>query len=204
MAGPLKNARHEAFAQAVVQGKSATAAYKAAGYSELGAHKNAPRLMAMSGIRDRVAELQGRTAARAEVTVDGMIERFNRLATDAHKAKQFAAAATSLTAISKLAGLWIDRRENANTNKNLDPEKMTDAEIEARLREFDVRAGRDPERFKGLVDEPKTPKPLPGWTAAPFSPQAGPVAAAEQPKPQEAAHRGPLEGFRVVGGRREP
>jgi phage terminase small subunit len=206
MAGPLKNARHEAFAQAVVQGKSATEAYVKAGYQH--SEPNACRLTRNDKVQSRIAELQGDAAARTVVTVESLVERFEKLAVDAQKAKQFAAASTALTAQAKLLGLWIDKRENANTNRNADdPARMTDAEIEARLREFDVRAGRDPDRFKALVDEPKTPKtpkPAPGWTAGPFSPQAGPQAAAEQPKPQEAAHRGPLEGFRVVGGRREP
>lgn len=63
---PLPNARHERFAQELAKGKSATEAYQLAGYKPDG--KNAARLTKNDGVAARVAELQERSAARAEIS----------------------------------------------------------------------------------------------------------------------------------------
>jgi hypothetical protein len=57
----LKNARHERFAQGVVQGLSADAAYAAAGYKP--DRGNAARLTAKDSIRARVEELMMEAAS---------------------------------------------------------------------------------------------------------------------------------------------
>jgi hypothetical protein len=54
----LRNARHEAFARALVRGASATAAYIAAGYSGNGAGQSASALLKNSNVAVRVAELK--------------------------------------------------------------------------------------------------------------------------------------------------
>ena len=59
---PLKNPRHELFAQALVHGMSADAAYTEAGYKA--DRGNAARMTANDSICDRVAELQA--AAKLE------------------------------------------------------------------------------------------------------------------------------------------
>jgi phage terminase small subunit len=51
----LRNARQEQFAQAVVSGKSATEAYKLAGYSAKDADVNGPRLMGNDRVAARIA-----------------------------------------------------------------------------------------------------------------------------------------------------
>jgi len=56
----LTNARHERFAQALVRGMNASAAYVEAGYKPNG--PNAARLTKNDEIKNRVAELQGSTA----------------------------------------------------------------------------------------------------------------------------------------------
>jgi phage terminase small subunit len=60
----LRNARHEAFAQAVAKGKTADEAYALAGYAAN--RGNAARLNANDSIRKRVRELQDRVAEKAE------------------------------------------------------------------------------------------------------------------------------------------
>ena len=45
-----------------------------------------------------------------------MIERFAEAATDAKNEKQHGAVVSALTAMAKLAGLWVDRAENINGN----------------------------------------------------------------------------------------
>jgi phage terminase small subunit len=78
----LINSRHEAFAQALARGMSATGAYKEAGYR--GSRHNAATLARKKHIKTRVAELQeeqvainqqetAAAVANARVTVEGLI-----------------------------------------------------------------------------------------------------------------------------------
>ena len=67
MAGP-RNVRHEKFCQALLEGKSATAAYEAAGYGQ-GDDGNAARLRVNPRIEERLAELQAEVAKDTRVTV---------------------------------------------------------------------------------------------------------------------------------------
>jgi phage terminase small subunit len=60
----LRNARHEAFAQALAKGKSASDAYVAAGYAE--SRSAASRLSTNVNIRRRVDQIVGRVAEKAE------------------------------------------------------------------------------------------------------------------------------------------
>lgn len=55
---PLKNNKHEHFAQLVAKGVNASEAYVSAGYSKIGAKVSASRLLAHANIRVRVSELQ--------------------------------------------------------------------------------------------------------------------------------------------------
>lgn len=75
----LKNARHEAFAQALAKGKSADEAYSAAGYKA--DRGNASRLTANDNIAARVAELQGKGADRAEIDIARVLKELVRLGT---------------------------------------------------------------------------------------------------------------------------
>ena len=62
----LKNARHERFAQELAKGETADAAYVAAGFKAN--RGNAATLKANQSVKDRVEELQGRAAEKAEWT----------------------------------------------------------------------------------------------------------------------------------------
>jgi len=65
--GEIQNPRYERFAQELAAGKTADAAYEAAGYRK---HRgNAARLSANERIKDRVREIQAVGAERAAVTV---------------------------------------------------------------------------------------------------------------------------------------
>jgi len=125
----LRNQRHERFAQEVAKGVSAIRAYVVAGYAKTSAGANAVRLMENEGVRARIDELQGKVAARTEVTIEGLIEHAEKIRHYAmdRKVKQLAVANTALVTMAKLAGLWVEKREN--TNRDADPKRMTDAEI---------------------------------------------------------------------------
>ena len=62
----LKNARHERFAQALAQGKSAIEAYATAGFKPNRSH--ASRLVAKGNVRKRVEEIKSKVSEKAEWT----------------------------------------------------------------------------------------------------------------------------------------
>ena len=67
----LRNPRHERFAQELVTGKTADAAYVLAGYREN--RSNAARLNANQDVQKRLAEIQSLGAERAAITVETLI-----------------------------------------------------------------------------------------------------------------------------------
>ncbi len=74
----LKNTKHEKFAQALAKGSSADAAYQMAGYKAN--RGNAATLKANQNITDRVSEIVGKAADRAQITVDRLVEEMGKLA----------------------------------------------------------------------------------------------------------------------------
>jgi phage terminase small subunit len=126
--GPLRNAKHERFAQKLAEGKSADAAYKAAGYKADRAH--ASRLAANGRIQGRVAELQDAAAAETQITIESLIKEAADIQKRATKAGQHSAAIAALVAKAKLAGRWMERAEQKNTNVNytVSDQPMTEEE----------------------------------------------------------------------------
>src|SRR2546430_9385164 len=106
---PLRNTKHEHFAQELAEGKSMIEAYKIAGYKPNRSH--ASRLVAKGNIRGRVAELQDAAATKTQITVESLIEEAAGIQDKATKAGQYSAAIAALIAKAKLAGRWIDRTE---------------------------------------------------------------------------------------------
>jgi hypothetical protein len=121
----LKNPKHEAFAQALARGMSASAAYGEAGFKP---HRsNAASLARKKHISARVAELQeeqlaihqqatAEAAASAKVTIESLIAETEAARVKAMSERGSAAAAVAaITAKSKLAGLWRDRIDQHNS-----------------------------------------------------------------------------------------
>jgi phage terminase small subunit len=69
----LRNPRHEIFACALAQGKSAEAAYREAGYKPSRPH--APRLATNGNIRARVEEIIGSAAVKAEISIERTLQK---------------------------------------------------------------------------------------------------------------------------------
>jgi phage terminase small subunit len=121
----LENPRHEAFAQALARGSSATAAYIEAGYKEN--RHNAATLARKQHISTRVDELQeeqlaihqqaaAEAAANAKVTLESLIAEAEAARSKAMEEKGGAAAAVSaLIAKAKLAGMWREKVDQHNT-----------------------------------------------------------------------------------------
>lgn len=109
----LPNPKHEAFAQAIVRGKSASEAYVDAGYKPSRHH--ASRLATNGNVAQRVAELQGRAAKKAEVTVESLaleLEEARKIALDE---KQSSAAVSATMGKAKLFGLGVENRRLSGT-----------------------------------------------------------------------------------------
>jgi phage terminase small subunit len=123
----LTNPRHERFAQELAKGKTADEAYQLAGYAEN--RCNASRLKANENILARVAELQQRGAERAAVTVESLIEEAGAIQEAALHDGQYGPAVSALTAKAKLAGHWVERKEDVTVRRHLE---QIDADI-ARL-----------------------------------------------------------------------
>ncbi len=116
---PLQNPRHEAFAQQLVHGQkhgwTRGAAYSRAGYRAEGqaAEANASRLLknAENGIAARVAEIVGKGAKRAEVTVESLLGELDHVLAGAVDDRQFGAARAAIDSKARLKGLFIDKLE---------------------------------------------------------------------------------------------
>ena len=76
--GPLTNQRHERFAHALAEGKTATEAYILAGYKANDG--NASRMKGNERISARVQEIVGRAAERAEVSLERVLRELAAIA----------------------------------------------------------------------------------------------------------------------------
>jgi hypothetical protein len=115
----LKNARHEIFAQQLIQGQkhgwTRGACYSRAGYKAEGkaAEVNASRLLsnANNGIVARVREIVGAGAARAAVTVESLLGELDMVLAGAVDDRQFGAARAAIDSKARLKGLFVDKVE---------------------------------------------------------------------------------------------
>ena len=114
---PLKNARHERFAQALAKGLNATQAYLEAGYEAQGnsAEAAASRLLRDVKVQARLAEMQNKAAAKTEITVAKLTEMYLEDRKLARDNVQTAAAVSAVTALGKLHGLIIDQSKSETT-----------------------------------------------------------------------------------------
>jgi hypothetical protein len=110
----LPNMKHEAFCRALMEGRSASAAYVAAGFKPSTA--NAARLRATEAIQCRLAELSAEAAAKHEITIEGILEELNVAIELATKRGMPNALINAALAKSRLGGLLIDRSKVEITN----------------------------------------------------------------------------------------
>jgi phage terminase small subunit len=107
----LKNPKWEAFATGYAGGLSATDAYIGAGYSPNGAGQAGHRLLNNVEIKARIAELQGRTAERAEITRADLVRMAQDLHAAAFRDKAYGPAASALKELGVLTGHRVERRD---------------------------------------------------------------------------------------------
>lgn len=106
--------KQEAFAQAVVSGKSQSDAYRIAykvrpGTKLSSINVAASKLMADPNISQRVEELRIPVAKKAQITLESHLEDLLRLRNMAAKEKQYSAAITAEVARGKASGVATDK-----------------------------------------------------------------------------------------------
>jgi phage terminase small subunit len=145
MAGPLKNARHERFAKGLFEGMSQIEAYTVAGYRPNDGH--AARLAGNGRVKARVAELQGKAAAKVTkaVAIDAqwVLDRSRELYDLAVKEKQLGVAKGTVELIGKhvMVQAFKDRVEHSGT---IEYKNLSDEEIAARIAAHEVARGDRP------------------------------------------------------------
>ena len=105
----LSNPKHELFALALAKGKTQVEAQLAAGYEPNDG--NAAQMAAQPDISSRVMEINGRAAARAEVTVASLLDKLDQMIDGAAAEKQFSAAISGIKEKGVLSGKRIERSE---------------------------------------------------------------------------------------------
>jgi phage terminase small subunit len=150
MAGPLKNARHERFAQELAKGKSQSEAYKLAGYSATGnsAEVAAARLIRNVQVSARVGQLKERIAEKLadKVAIDAswVLKKAAELHATALKEKQFSVAKGALDLIGKHVDVQAFR-DQVNHTGLIEYKNLSDEEIAARIAAHEAaRAGSSP------------------------------------------------------------
>jgi hypothetical protein len=126
MAGPLKNARHERFAQELAKGKSQADAYAAAKYRP--SEPNASRLTRNDKVKARVAELQGKAATKAATTAADIAAELDEARELAKELKQVAPMVAATMGKAKVLGLIFEQHK-----AQFDFGKLTDEESETLL-----------------------------------------------------------------------
>lgn len=140
MSGPLKNARHERFAQAVVAGATIADAYEAAGYKR--DEKNAARLTKNDGVAARISELQAMAAEKAVINAAWVLEQAVDLHTKAKAAGAFSPAARALELVGKHVEVQAFR-EQMNLTGLVEYKNLSDAEIDARIAAHEASRAAD-------------------------------------------------------------
>jgi hypothetical protein len=136
----LKNVKRELFAQGLAKGMNVDQAYTAAGFKP--GRANASRLKQHPEVQARLSELLSAGAARAEVTVQGVVAQLYETYDKAVAAEQFGPATRCLELIGRTTGAFVDNLRMSAV------ERVSDEDLLARL------AGDDPakvELLRGLL-----------------------------------------------------
>ena len=141
----LANHRRELFTQLLFQGFPAVDAYEKAGYKRHDG--NACTLANHPEVLARLEEIRGEQgwpvgtraiAARANVTVETLIDDSEKVLQRAMKVNQLGAANTAIKGKAILSGKWIERAEIGAPGEY---ETMTDEELERQIMERVARLG---------------------------------------------------------------
>lgn len=148
MAGPLKNHRHELFAQARLAGQTIDAAYQSAGFKANSG--NAARLNGNESVRKRIEELQSAAAGQAVLSKTWVIDRLMQVVERCMQAEpvkdskgiptgEYVFNATgankALELLGKEEGMFVDKSESVVTHKHEETIDDVQAAVKARREE---------------------------------------------------------------------
>lgn len=117
---------------------NATEAYATAGYK--GDRMAASRLSTNVNVAQRVAELQGRAAKKAEVTLESLLTELEEARAIALAEKQSSAAVSATMGKAKLTGLLIEKREHIEDVKR---DRWSPADVDKNLKNTASQDGLD-------------------------------------------------------------
>jgi hypothetical protein len=127
----LKNPKHEIFAQELAKGRTQIEAQQTAGYKPN--DSNAAQLAKRPEIQARITEINGRVAAKAEITLESLLNEAAELQEKAAAANQFSAANGALKLKAELSGHYVQRKEDVTPRRSV-------REIDSRIHQ--LLAGR--------------------------------------------------------------
>ncbi|MER8373688.1 terminase small subunit [Mesorhizobium sp. M1406] len=165
------NIRHERFCHALAEGLPQSRAYIEAGYAARGnaAEVEASKMVRLPKVAARVAELQGKAAERAVVTIETIARQLDEDRQLALREKQASAAVAATMALAKIYGLVIDKQQIEQTVRKpmREPSQVKQMTLEQWQRRFAPKLteqqpddGNDaaepekaePEREVGIID----------------------------------------------------
>ena len=138
----LTNARYERFAQELAKGRTADEAYVRAGFSKN--RGNASRLKSNESVAARIAEIQGKAAEQAIVTVNDIVAQLDEDRLFARELEAPAAAISATMGKAKVLGHLSDKIEH--TGKDGGPiqvEDLSDMDALRRVRFLMNKAKRE-------------------------------------------------------------
>ena len=114
------NARQEAFARNIAEGRRQREAYRSAGYaptSDNATDANASRLLRHDKLQSRVRELQAAQAETSKITAEKLLAELEEARNLALGLGQAGAAVAASMGRAKLCGLLVDRREDVRADR---------------------------------------------------------------------------------------
>lgn len=104
--------KRRAFAREYVLDSNGTAAAIRAGFSERSAKSQASQLLDMPCVKEEVARLQADAAEAQNVTMGRLYGLLNEACQIARRKESASGMVAAVTAIAKLAGLWIEKTDD--------------------------------------------------------------------------------------------
>ena len=132
------NARQEAFARNIAEGRCQSEAYGSAGYaptSDNATDANASRLLGLDKVQSRVRELQAVQAEASQITAERLLAELEEARSLALSLGQAGAAVAASMGRAKLCGLLVDRREDVTRRPTRDPDEPAEVAVEVWLRD---------------------------------------------------------------------
>ena len=135
----LSNPKHERFCQYLAQGKTATEAYKLAGYKP--SRFNASHLADNPKVIERLQQITTKHGVAAAVTAESLIAEAQDVLKNAKDSKQYSAAIGAIREMGVLSGVRVEKSEVGSPGEF---EAMEDSELLAAIRERFARLSLTP------------------------------------------------------------